>query len=56
MLVPGRKSGFLVKIKGGDNFDRWNTGRILRIKISRLRKKSNICVTRDFSEFAAYAL
>jgi len=32
-LVPERKPGFFVKVKDGDNFNRRNTRRILRIKI-----------------------
>jgi len=32
-LAAERKPGFFVKVKDGENFNRWNTGRILRIKI-----------------------
>ncbi|MFO8112191.1 MAG: hypothetical protein R6T92_06755 [Desulfosalsimonadaceae bacterium] len=32
-LVPERKSGFFGKVKEGENFNRRNTRRILRIKI-----------------------
>jgi len=31
--VAERKPGFFVKVKDGENFNRRNTGRILRIKI-----------------------
>jgi len=31
--VAERKPGFFAKFKKGDNFNRRNTGRILRIKI-----------------------
>jgi hypothetical protein len=31
--MPGRKLGFFVKIKEGENFNRRNTGSISRIKI-----------------------
>jgi len=33
LSVPERKSGFFVKVKEGENFNRRNTRRILRIKI-----------------------
>jgi len=33
IVVAKRKPGFFGKFKKGDNFNRMNTGRILRIKI-----------------------
>ncbi|MGM0656009.1 MAG: hypothetical protein ACQETR_11925 [Thermodesulfobacteriota bacterium] len=33
IIVPERKPGFFVKVKDGENFNRRNTRRILRIKI-----------------------
>ncbi len=32
-IVFGRKSGFFVKVKDGENFNRMNTGIMLRITI-----------------------